>query len=113
MKKQHYTTATSDYLDFKPYIYVKTEIDGKTSLKYIDLEKDKTLEYISAIIREHFYINLGRCIFCGNITGYIYHESIEKICEFDVCGNLIEEKTVANSGTRNVTSFGGLFALLV
>jgi hypothetical protein len=111
MKKQT-TLSTSAYLDFKPYLYVKTEINGNTSLKYIDLDSSIPLSEVTAIIREHFHINLGICIFCGNITGYTYHETINKAIEFDVSGNYISEKNIAPENNRNITAFGGLFAQL-
>ncbi len=102
----------TDYIDFRPYLYVRTDIDGATSLKYIDLNDHVTMPQISELIREHFHINLGRCIFCGNITGYTFHKSIDKAIEFDIYGNMICEKNVVTENPRNISVFGGLFALL-
>ncbi|MEI6519215.1 MAG: hypothetical protein WCO98_04150 [bacterium] len=110
MQKQ--TQTTTAYMDFKPYLYVKTEINGTTSLKYIDLKSNMTIQQVSEAIREHFHINLGKCIFCGNITGYTYHESITTAIEFDVCGNYLSETQTTPENNRNITTFGGLFALL-
>lgn len=110
--KKNATQITSMYLDFKPYLQVKTEIDGDTTLKYIDLNLAVTLPQISEMIREHYHINLGRCIFCGNITGYTFYKSINTAIEFDINGNVVSEKNIPPENRRNVTAFGGLFALL-
>lgn len=112
MKKQ-LTESSATYLDFRPYLHVETEIDSNTTLRFIDITPGMTTEQISGIIREHYHINLGRCIFCGNITGYTYHKSITQTVEYDTKGNVVAEiNQIADTTKRNVTAFGGLFALL-
>ena len=95
--------------NFKPYIFVETSekrprqitFAGLMNLRMrsvlIDFEKegveeDHFLKLASDRVKQHFVENDGKCLFFGEITGYIVISDYERHYRLDINGNILERK---------------------
>jgi hypothetical protein len=119
---------------FRPYVYVQTSETRPQSLtaaavigprlKQIALDDDtlalppaRRLVRVAELVREHYRVNLGRCLLFGVITGYLFRSGYEETIAFATDGTLLATRPGwhADEGIASLTLKGlpvpeGLFA---